>query len=136
MRVARCEPGEKHDAQGAQETKTRDDARRDHDRRHHHVDGRDRGGGRGRPLRRAGEDPAGGDRRGERRGDRRAGAPTRWRRLPALEDLRLARGARRTDPWGSPFFIESLEDGVRVVPPGPDEELGTDDDVEPGVAAD
>ena len=52
---------------------------------------------------------------------------------PAVEDLvRASIIDPTTDPndaWGNAFAINCEEDAVHVLSPGPDEALGTDDDI-------
>ncbi len=49
----------------------------------------------------------------------------------ALSDLTGLNEEHRTDPWGSPYRLETLDDGVTIVviSDGPDKSPGTSDDI-------
>jgi general secretion pathway protein G len=54
-------------------------------------------------------------------------------KCPTLEALMnkgyLDRGKRITDPWDTPFIIECTVREIRILSPGPDRKVGTEDDI-------
>ena len=52
---------------------------------------------------------------------------------PTVQDLLdkqiMSSSTTRTDPWGNPFSIECGEAEPTVISAGPDEQLGTEDDI-------